>query len=83
MTLWSWHVPVLRKNSRGESNAWDDGLAATDCALAASGDNPAALIERAELSVRSGRVAPNNQLGSQLRAQLDKLVAEGGKPLAD
>ena len=67
----------------GEANSWDDGLAATEKALAASPENPAALIERAELSAKSGRVVPNDKLGDDLRRQMDALVTEGGKPLAD
>ncbi len=67
----------------GEANNWDEALAATDKALAASPDNPAALIERAELSAKSGRVVPNDKLGDDLRRSLDAVVTEGGKPLAE
>ena len=66
-----------------EANQWDDALAATDRALTASADNPAALIERAEIAARGGRVTPTSQMGTLLAQQLDKVVAEGGRPLGE
>jgi tetratricopeptide (TPR) repeat protein len=67
----------------GEANDWDDAIAATEQAVAASADNPAALIERADLDARMGRIQPGNSLGMEVRSQLDKIVAEAARPMAE
>ncbi|HSS00902.1 MAG TPA: CDC27 family protein [Kofleriaceae bacterium] len=52
-------------------SAWDDALAA----LERAGDNPTALIAKAGILIASGRIAGGP--GSEIRAQLGKLIAEG------
>lgn len=58
-------------------SAWDDALAALDRA----GDNPTALIARAGILAAAGRIVGGP--GSEVRAQLGKLIAEGQKPASD
>jgi tetratricopeptide (TPR) repeat protein len=65
------------------SGQLDDALGAVDRALAASTDNPAALIERGILLAQSGRIVPGNAIGNEIRAQLEKVVGEGGKSPAE
>ena len=50
--------------------------------LAAYADQPAALIERARVFAASGRIGPGSSVGMEIHTQLEKLVAEGGQPLA-
>lgn len=61
----------------GASSAWDDALAIVDRAA----DNPTAVIAKAVLLAWAGRVSGGP--GVEIRAQLSKLIAEGGKPPAD
>jgi predicted Zn-dependent protease len=71
----------------GASSAWDDALAAVDRAAdnpAAdnpAADNPAAVIAKAVLLAGAGRLSGGP--GVEIRAQLSKLIAEGGKSPAD
>jgi predicted Zn-dependent protease len=58
-------------------SAWDEALAALDRA----GDNPTALIAKAGILATAGRIAGGP--GSEIRAQLGKLIAEGAKPATD
>jgi len=67
----------------GSTGAWDEALAAVDRALGAMPDHPGALIERAFLLEAAGRIAPGNTLTAEVRTQLVKLIAEGGKPFAE
>ena len=66
-----------------ESNAWDDAIGTLDRVLASSQDHPAAVIERARLLAASGRVVPGAAASMELRAQVEKVVAEGAKPMAE
>src|SRR5262249_32970278 len=51
-------------------------------ALKDSPDNPAAAIARAFLLASSGRLT-TEKLAVDVKSQLDRLVAEGGKPVTD
>ncbi|HET7504503.1 MAG TPA: tetratricopeptide repeat protein [Kofleriaceae bacterium] len=68
---------VALARALGASSAWDDALAFIDRAP----DNPAALIEKGFLLTGAGRATGGP--ASELRAQLGKLIIEGGKPPAD
>jgi tetratricopeptide (TPR) repeat protein len=61
---------------------WDEAATTLDKILAANPDHPAALIERARVYTASGRIAPSQATGLEIKAQLDKVVAEGALPLA-
>ena len=61
----------------GASSAWDDALAAIDRAP----DNPAAVIAKGTLLAGGGRIAAGQ--GTEIRAQLVKVIAEGQKPPGD
>lgn len=65
------------------ANAWDDALATLDRTLAAHAGNPAAVIARARILAQSGRVAPGSAPGGDARAQLERVLAEAAKPIAD
>jgi predicted Zn-dependent protease len=67
----------------GATYAWDDALSTLDKGLKKSSDHPAAVIARAMLLSASGRISPGSPLGTEIRSQLDKVVAEGSKPPAD
>ena len=61
----------------GATSAWDDALAIIDRAP----DNPAAVITKGFLLAGGGRIAAGQ--GTEIRAQLTKVIAEGQKPPAD
>ncbi len=61
----------------------DDGLAAIETALKATPDHPAALIEKALVLAKSGRLGANAQLVTELRTQLQALISEGTRPPAE
>jgi hypothetical protein len=63
----------------GESSEWTEALRAIENALTASADHPGALIERGQLLAASGQIAPGSARGTEVRAQLQRLVAEGTK----
>ena len=67
----------------GQTGEWEAALAAVDRAIGAMPDHPAALIERAFLLVASGKIVAGNTITVEVRTQLVKLIAEGGKPLAE
>jgi tetratricopeptide (TPR) repeat protein len=65
------------------ATAWEEGLAAADQALKATPDHPGALIVRGVLLAEGGRIAPGNAAGTEIRGQLEKVVREGTRPLAE
>jgi predicted Zn-dependent protease len=65
------------------ATSWEEGLAATDQALKATPEHPAALIVRGVLLAEGGRVTPGTPIGTEIRGQLEKIVREGTRPLAD
>jgi tetratricopeptide (TPR) repeat protein len=68
------HYLVGLARALGEAAAWDDALAAVDRAR----DNPGAVIARGVLLARAGRAA--GAPGSEIRAQLARLIGDGAKP---
>jgi predicted Zn-dependent protease len=60
--------------------AWDDALATVDRAFAGNADQPAAAIARAFVLADAGRLGAGLSLTSEVRGQLDKIVAEAKKP---
>ena len=60
---------------------WDDALAALDGVLAKAPDHPAAAIARAGVLVASGRAT--GALATEVRAQLDRVVTQGKRPLSE
>jgi tetratricopeptide (TPR) repeat protein len=69
--------------AQAASYAWDDASATIDRVLGAHPEHPAAVIERAHVLARSGRVAPGLAIGLELHAQVQNVIAEGGKAAAD
>jgi tetratricopeptide (TPR) repeat protein len=63
------------------ATSWDEGLAATDQALKATPDHPGALIVRGMLLAEGGRIVVGSSTGTEIRAQLDKIVREGTRPI--
>jgi len=63
--------------------AWDDAIGSIDRVLSGTADHPAALIERGMVLSLSGRITPGAALGNELRGQLEKVVAEGKRPVAE
>nr|MDQ3301671.1 tetratricopeptide repeat protein [Myxococcota bacterium] len=67
----------------GQASRWDDAIAAADRAIALTPEHPAAVVERATLLAASGRVVPGSSLGTEVRAQLEKVIADGAKPAGE
>ncbi len=67
----------------GQTGEWDAALSAVDRAIGAMPDHPAALIERAFLLAASGKISTGNTITVEVRTQLVKLIAEGGRPLSE
>jgi tetratricopeptide (TPR) repeat protein len=65
------------------SYAWDDAIGALTRVFAGNPDHPAAVIERAIVLADAGRIAPGVPLGNEVRGQLEKVVAEGKRPIAE
>ncbi|MGN6108679.1 MAG: tetratricopeptide repeat protein, partial [Kofleriaceae bacterium] len=65
------------------TSAWDDALGALEQALRATPDHPGALVERGKLLAEAGRIAPGAKEGGELRVQLEKVVHEGSRPVAE
>jgi tetratricopeptide (TPR) repeat protein len=61
----------------------DDALAVVDKVLAGSADHPATVIARGTILAAGGRITPGSTIGNELRAQLEKIIAEGGRPAAE
>jgi len=76
------HVLGLAR-AYGAATQWDEAIQSTERAIALSADHPGALIERAMLCAAAGRIITTTTLGTELRGQLEKVVAEGAKPPAD
>ena len=62
-----------------DASMWKEALAALEPVLAMVADHPSSLIERARILSVSHQIAPGIPLGTEVRAQLQKLVAEGMK----
>ena len=60
---------------------WNDAIAAVDKVLAAAQDQPSAVIARGNILAASGRIAPGSSLGNEVHAQLQRIIAEGKRPL--
>ena len=62
-------------------DAWEDAAATLERVLGTNPDHPAALIERAKVFAASGRVAASPSAGTEVRSQLEKIIAEGSQPV--
>jgi tetratricopeptide (TPR) repeat protein len=62
---------------------WDEAIQTTERAIALTADHPGGVIERAVLAAKSGRIISTTTLGTELRGQLERIVAEETKPLAE
>lgn len=76
--------------AQAENAELSEALATLERALAVSNDHPGALIEKAMLLAEAGRILPpaagdnaSTLLGTEMRRALEKVVAEGGKPVAN
>ena len=62
---------------------WDEAIHSAERAISLSPDHPGGIIERAMLNAAAGRIITTTTLGTELRGQLEKVVAEGAKPPVD
>jgi tetratricopeptide (TPR) repeat protein len=58
---------------------WDDAIATCDRALKLVTDHPAALIARARILARAGKLS-DQTYGAEVTGQLDRVLAEGARP---
>jgi tetratricopeptide (TPR) repeat protein len=71
------HYLVGLARALGEAASWDEALAAVDRAR----DNPGAVVTRGVLLARAGRATGGVAgQGAEIRAQLARLIGDGGKP---
>ncbi|MEJ7601933.1 MAG: tetratricopeptide repeat protein [Kofleriaceae bacterium] len=62
-----------------DASMWREALAALEPVLSMVADHPSSMIERARILVASYQIVPGVPLGTEVRAQLQKLIAEGMK----
>jgi tetratricopeptide (TPR) repeat protein len=62
---------------------WDEAIATIDKVFATSADQPAAVIARGNVLAGAGRIFPGSALANEVRAQLDRIVSEGKRPLVE
>ena len=62
---------------------WDEAIAALDKVLAAVPDHPGAVIARGTILATSGRITPSSALGNEAHAQLERIIAEGTRPIGE
>lgn len=62
---------------------WDEAIAALDRVLAGNTDHPEAVIARGNILAASGRIAPGVPLGNELRAQIERIIYEGRRPIGE
>jgi tetratricopeptide (TPR) repeat protein len=74
---------VSLARAQAEIGAWDPALATLDKALKAFPDHPALVIARARILVLAGRIAPTSANSAEIRAGVEKVISEGGKPVAE
>ncbi|HUS31154.1 MAG TPA: tetratricopeptide repeat protein [Kofleriaceae bacterium] len=73
---------ALAKAQAAVSN-WDEAIAALDRVLAGNPDHPEAVIARGNILAAAGRIAPGNPLGNEMRAQLERILYEGKRPVGE
>jgi tetratricopeptide (TPR) repeat protein len=74
-------VGLARAHAAGFS--WDEAIAALDKVFAIAPDHPAAAIARGTILAASGRLFPGSALANEVRAQLDRVVSQGKRPLGE
>jgi tetratricopeptide (TPR) repeat protein len=62
---------------------WDDAITTLDKVLATTADHPVAVIARGTILAASGRIAAGSALANEVRAQLDRIVSQGKRPLTE
>ncbi|HTL33610.1 MAG TPA: tetratricopeptide repeat protein, partial [Kofleriaceae bacterium] len=73
---------ALAKAQAAVSN-WDEAIAAIDRVLAGNPEHPEAVIARGMILAASGRIAPGSPLGNEVRSQLERVLYEGKRPMAE
>ncbi|HEX5062138.1 MAG TPA: tetratricopeptide repeat protein [Kofleriaceae bacterium] len=63
--------------------SWDEALATLDKVFAITADHPAAVIARGDILAASGRIFPGSAMANEVRAQLDRVVTQGKRPLTE
>jgi tetratricopeptide (TPR) repeat protein len=63
--------------------SWDDALASLDKVFAGTPDHPAAVIARGVILTSSGRILAGSSLTNEIRAQLERTLTQGKRPLAE
>jgi tetratricopeptide (TPR) repeat protein len=61
--------------------SYEDAIAAVDKVLAGTADHPSAVIVRATVLAATGRIFPGSALANDVRAQLDRVVTQGKRPI--
>jgi len=69
--------------AQADAYAWDDAIGSLDRVLSGTAEHPAAVIERGMVLSLAGRITPGAALGNELRGQLEKIVAEGKRPVPE
>jgi tetratricopeptide (TPR) repeat protein len=67
----------------GAAYNWDDAIATLDKVFATAADHPVAVLARGTIIAASGRIFPGSALANDVRAQLDRIVTEGKRPLVE
>jgi len=74
-------VGLARAHAAGYD--WEDAIGVLDKVLAASPDHPEAAITRAAMLAAAGRIFHGGALGNEIKAQLDRVVTQGKRPLGE
>lgn len=74
-------VGLARAHAAGYD--WEDAIGVLDNVLAASPDHPEAAIARAAMLAGAGRIFQGSALGNEIKAQLDRVVTQGKRPLVE
>ncbi|HEY5924867.1 MAG TPA: tetratricopeptide repeat protein [Kofleriaceae bacterium] len=61
----------------------DEAITVLDRVFASNADHPAAVLARGNVLAASGRIVPGGGVANDVRAQLDRIVTEGKRPLAE
>ena len=62
---------------------WTEAIAALDRVFTTTADHPAAVIARGSVLAASGRIFSGSALGNEVKAQLERIVGEGKRPLGE
>lgn len=70
-------------NAQAAAYNWEAAITALDSVFAATPDHPAAVLARASVLAAGGRIYAGGALGNEVRAQLERVVGQGKRPLGE